>query len=62
MSEKVKVNIYMTPEMLKALKHLAKLMDRPYAEVVRVACKNYILTHAAGIAAERAAMDQVSKP
>lgn len=60
MSEKVKVNIYMSPDMLAALKRLARLMDRPYAEVVRVACKNYILANAESIAAERKAMDKVS--
>ena len=60
MSDKVKVNIYMSPAMLAALKRLANMQDRPYAEVVRLACKDYILANAATITAERAALDKVN--
>jgi len=60
MADKVKVNIYLPPDMLTALKRLAAMMDRPYAEVVRVACKQYILAHAESIAAERKALNKVA--
>jgi hypothetical protein len=61
MSEKVKVNIYMSEDMLAALKKLAKLQDRPYAELVRVACKAFIVANAKLIAEEREIMDKAGK-
>lgn len=62
MADKVKVNIYMSPEMLSALKKLADLQDRPYAELVRTACKEYILANAKKIAAEREQLGAVVTP
>lgn len=46
--------------MLQALKRLASLQDRPYAEIVRVACKEYILKHAESVVAERKALNRVA--
>ena len=60
MADKIKVNIYLPPDMLQALKRLAALQDRPYAEVVRVACREYILKHADSVVAERKALNRVA--
>jgi hypothetical protein len=61
MAEKVKVNLYMSPNMLSALKRLAELQDLPYAEVVRTACKEYIVANAQRIATERGTIDSVPR-
>ena len=49
MADKVKVNIYMSPDMLSALKKLAAKRDVAYAELVRTACREYIVANAAAI-------------
>jgi predicted DNA binding CopG/RHH family protein len=61
-SDKVKVNIYMSSDMLAALKKLAKLQDVPYAELVRAAVRDYVTAHAGRIAKERQALNEVNKP
>ena len=49
MAEKVKVNIYMSPDMLAVLKKLSAKREVPYAELVRTACREYIVANAATI-------------
>lgn len=45
MAEKVKVNMFMSPDLLAKLKHLAKLQDVSYSEVIRAACRDYIVAN-----------------
>lgn len=52
--EKVKINVYMSPVMLEALKKLAVKQDRPYAQLIREACREYILTTARTMKEQRA--------
>lgn len=61
MADKVKVNIYMSEDMLAALKKLAALKDVPYAELVRTAVRDFILANASKINEERAAITRVNK-
>lgn len=61
MSEKVKVNIYMTPDMLAALKNLAALRDVPYAEIVRTAVREYVMTHSDRLRLEKVTISQEAK-
>lgn len=61
MADKVKVNIYMSPDMLQALKRLAAMQDVPYAELVRAACRDYIVQHRGRIEHERQAMEAAGK-
>ena len=46
MAEKIKANIYFSPDMLRALKQIGNHRGQPYAEVVRQACREYILANA----------------
>ena len=57
MADKVKVNIYMSPDMLSALKKLAAKRDVAYAELVRTACREYIVKNAAQIIDDSKAME-----
>lgn len=61
MADKVKVNIYMSPQMLEALKRLAAMQDVPYAEVVRAACRTYIVEQRGRIEHERNVLDAVNQ-
>jgi hypothetical protein len=61
MADKVKVNIYMSPDMLSALKRLARMQDVPYAEVVRAACRSYIVEQRARIEHEKHVIDKVNE-
>jgi len=58
MADKIKVNIYMSPDMLKVLKKLAQMRDVAYAELVRTACREYIVKNAAQIQADRSTIEQ----
>ena len=42
-SEKIKVNVYLSPVMIEALKKLAAKQDRPYAAIIREACRDYLV-------------------
>lgn len=57
MADKVKVNIYMSPDMLSALKKLAAKRDTPYAELVRTACREYIVANASQIIEQSKTME-----
>lgn len=57
MADKVKVNIYMSPDMLSALKKLSAKRDVPYAELVRTACREYIVANAASIVEQARTME-----
>jgi hypothetical protein len=50
MAEKIKTNIYFDPAMLRGLKKLGELRGEPYAQIVRDACREYIVRHAEKIA------------
>lgn len=57
LADKVKVNIYMSPDMLSALKKLAAKRDVAYAELVRTACRDYIIKNAGQIMDESRTME-----
>ncbi len=59
MAEKIKCNIHFPPDMLAALKKLAHARDVSYAEIVRQACRAFIVANAADILQERRAMESV---
>lgn len=61
MADKVKVNIYMSPDMLAALKRLAAMQDVPYAEIVRAACRSYIVEQRSRIEHEKKVIDSVNE-
>jgi hypothetical protein len=47
----------MSTDMLAALKKLSRMRDVAYAELVRTACREYIVKNAMQIASDHAAMD-----
>jgi hypothetical protein len=59
-ADKIKVNIYISPDMLKILKKLAAIREVAYAELVRTACREYIVRHATQITADRDAMERAT--
>ncbi len=60
MADKIKVNIYMPPELLEALKRLAAATDQPYAEVVRAACRAYVSAQAEVILGQRKTLQKIA--
>lgn len=57
MADKVKTSVFFAPDMLSALKKIGKARDVGYAEIVRTACREYIVKHAATVLEERKLMD-----
>lgn len=49
-ADKVKINLYFARSDLAALKKLAEKMDIPYSQLIRQACREYIVANAARIA------------
>lgn len=56
-----KINLYFNSQVLQAMKRLALLRGTTYSELVREACREYVLTKGADILKDTAAIKGVSK-
>lgn len=58
-ADKVKINLYMSADLLAAMKKLAARRDQSYAELVRTACRDYVIAHAQTIIKSSKTMETI---
>lgn len=59
MGDKVRINLYIGQDLIKALKKLAEALDVSYAELIRSACRDYVIRNHERLEAERRKISEV---
>lgn len=58
----VRINFHIQPDVLAALKRIASLRGTTYSDLIRLACREYVLAHAKQAARDHNELKEVGGP
>ena len=59
--ERIRVNFYFDEQVLSGLKNIAAIKNTTYSELIRVACREYVIREGAKAIADQSVVKEISK-
>jgi len=61
-NDRVRLNLYFDSRVLEAILRMAEARGTTYSEVIRMACREYVLKHGGDVVKESVTMKELTKP
>lgn len=61
-NDRIRINLYCDNRVFEALRRIAEVRGTTYSELIRIACRDYVLANGGKVVKELVTMKELTKP
>lgn len=61
-NDRIRINFYLDNRVFEAMRRIAEARGTTYSELIRIACRDYVLANGGNVVKELATMKALTKP